>query len=164
MCYSLLIIFFLCFAGWYVFQFFRQWKSITSNRYVLNIVQGHHIQLRLHHPLFHNFQQFNSKASAAHHLIIQKEVDEVLAKGEVETSSGGVDFSSSLFVIPKHTGGLWPILNLKWFNCYLQIPPFQIPTIRHVQQLIQCGDFAFSMELQDAYLYFPNAKHHHHFL
>ena len=74
--------------------------------------------------------------ATTHHPTIQKEVDELLAKGAIEPSSGGAGFYSSVFVVPKHTGGLWPILNLKHFNCYLHIPSFKMPTIRHVQQLI----------------------------
>ena len=38
-----------------LFKFFDQWRSITSNRYVLNMVQGHHLQLRTCPPLFHDF-------------------------------------------------------------------------------------------------------------
>ena len=89
-----------------LFKFFDQWRSIMSNRFVLNIVQGHHLQLRSHPPLFHDFQQVNVKVVAAHHPIIQKEVDELLAKGATEPSSGGAGFYSSVFVVPKHTGCL----------------------------------------------------------
>ena len=32
------------------------------------------------------------------------------------------------------------------------------------RQLIQHGDYAFSIDLQDAYLHVPIVKHHHHFL
>ena len=85
-------------------------------------------------------------------------------KGVIEPSSGGACFYSSMFVVPKHTGGLWPILNLKQFNCYLHIPSFRMPTIRHVWQLIQHGDYAFSTDLQVAYLHIPIVKHHHNFL
>ena len=28
--------------------------------------------------------------------------------GVIEPSSGGAGFNSSMFVVPKHTGGLWP--------------------------------------------------------
>ena len=69
------------------------------------MVWGHHLQLRSHPPLFHNFQQFNVKAAAVHHPIIQKEVDELLAKGVIEPSSGA-GFYSNMFVVPKHTWGL----------------------------------------------------------
>ena len=68
----------------------------------------------------------------------------------IEPSSGGACFYSSVFVVPKHTGVLWPILNLKWFNHSLHIPSFKMPTIGHVWQLFQHGDYAFSIDLQDA--------------
>ena len=87
------------------------------------MVQSNHLQL-LCPPLSHNFQQFNVKAAAAHHPIIQKEVDELLAKGVIEPSSGGAGFYSSMFVVPKCTGGFWPILSLKQFNHYLHVPFF----------------------------------------
>ena len=147
-----------------LFKFFHQWRSTTSNRFVLNMVWGHHLQLRSHPPLFHDFQCFNVKVAAAHYPVIQKEVDELLAKGEKEISSGGAGFYSSMFVVPKYTVGLRPILNLKHFNCYMHIPSFKMPTLKHVQQLIQQGDFAFSIDLQDAYLHIPIVEHHHHFL
>ena len=83
------------------FKFLDQWRSITSNRFVLNMVRGHHLQLRSRPTLFHNFQHFNVKVPAAHHPVIQKEVDELLAKGAIEPSSGGAGFYSSVFVVPK---------------------------------------------------------------
>ena len=69
-----------------------------------------------------------------------------------------------MFVVPKHTGGLQPILNLKHFNCYMHIPSFKIPILKHVWQLIQCDDYAFSIDLHDAYLHIPIVKHHPCFL
>ena len=102
--------------------------------------------------------------AAAHHPVIQKEVDELLAKGAIEPSSGGTGFYFSMFLVPKCTGSLRPILNLKHFNHYMHIPSFKMLTFKHVQQLIQHGDYAFSIDLQDAYLHVPIVKQHHHFL
>ena len=79
-----------------VFKFFDQWRSITSNRFVLNMVWGHHLQLRSQPPLFCDFQHFNVKAA-----VIQEEVDELLAKGAIEPSSSGTGLYSSMFVVPK---------------------------------------------------------------
>ena len=56
------------------------------------------------------------------------------------------------------------MLNLKCFNCYMHIPSFKMPTLKHVWQLIQQGDYAFSIDLQDAYLQFPTVKHNCCFL
>ena len=43
----------------------------------------------------------------------RREVDELLAKGALEPLSGGAGFYSYVFVVPKCTGGLWPIVNLR---------------------------------------------------
>ena len=59
-------------------------------------------------------------------------VDELLAKVAIEPSSGGAGFYSIAFAVPKHTGFLWPILILKQF-VICTLPPFKMPTIRHVQ-------------------------------
>ena len=96
----------LLYAGWYTFPFFDQWRGITSNRFVCNMVQGHHLQLRCHPHLFCNFKQFNVKAAAVHHPIIQKEVDVLLSKGAIEPYSYDAGFYSSVVVVPKCTGGL----------------------------------------------------------
>ena len=89
-----------------LFKLFNQWRSITSNRFVLNMVWGHLLQLRSHPSLFLDFWHFNVKVVAAHHPVILREVDELLAKGAIEPSLGGAGFYSSMFVVPKHTGGL----------------------------------------------------------
>ena len=38
-----------------------------------------------------------------------------------------------------------------------------MPIIRHVWQCIQHGDYAFNIDLKDAYLHIPIIKHDHHF-
>ena len=89
-----------------LFRFFDQWKNITSNRFVLYMVWSHCLQLRSCPPLFCDFWQLNVKVAAAHHPVIQREVDGLLAKEAIEPSSGGAGFYSSVFVVPKQTGGL----------------------------------------------------------
>ena len=76
--------------------------------------------------------------------------------------TGGVGFYSCVFMASKIPGGLQPILNLKLFIHYMHIPTFKMPTIRHVWQLIQQGDFSFSVDLRDVYFHIP-VKHDHHF-
>ena len=78
-----------------------------------------------------------------------------MAKGAIEPSTDGAGCQSNTFVLPKFTGGVLSILNLKQFNHCIYIPAFKITTIRQSWQLIQQGNYAFSVDLQDAYLYRP---------
>ena len=80
-------------------KFLDQWRSITSNKIVLNMVWSHCLQLRSWPSLFCNFCQFIVKVAAAPHPTIQKKVDELLSKGAIEPSSGGAGFYSSVLFL-----------------------------------------------------------------
>ena len=147
-----------------LFKFLDQWKALHPTGLCLIWFGATIFSLDPVLPCSVTFWHFNVKAAAAHHPVIQKEVDELLAKGAIEPSSGGAGFYSSVFVVPKCTRGLRPILNLKHFNCFMHIPSFKMPTLKYVQQLIQQGDYAFSIDLQDAYLHVPIVKHNCWFL
>ena len=41
----------------------------------------------------------------------------------------------------------------------MHVSTFKMSAMRQVWQLIQQGDYAFSIDLKDAYLYIPIAKH-----
>ena len=69
------------------------------------MVMFHQLQLK-YCPAFHSFKQFNIKAALVHHPVIQKEVDELLAKGAIEPSTDTADFCSNVFMVPNHVGGL----------------------------------------------------------
>ena len=80
-------------------HFLDQWKSMPSYRFVLNTVKGHHLQLRCHPPLVYNFKWFNSKVATAHHPVIQKDMEEILAKVVTEPSTVGDGFYSNVLWI-----------------------------------------------------------------
>ena len=73
---------------------------------MLTVVKYHSLQLRCHFVLFQSFKQFNIKAAKSHHCTLQKKVDQLLAKGAIELSTGGAGFYSNVFIVPKCSGGL----------------------------------------------------------
>ena len=87
--YTFITIIFICCADLYPSKFLEQWKSITSSRFVLNMVKGHHLKFRCHLPLFHNFKWFHIKAAPVHHPITHEEVEELLTKDATEPLTGG---------------------------------------------------------------------------
>ena len=58
------------------------------------MVKGHHLQLWKWPLLFHDFKQFSIKAAKVQCSVIQEAVQELLAKGDIEPSSGGTGFYS----------------------------------------------------------------------
>ena len=46
------------------------------------------------------------KAAIVYPIVIQKEFDELFAKGAVEPTTGGAGFHGNVFVMTKHLSGL----------------------------------------------------------
>ena len=61
-----------------------QGKSITSNRFVFNIIEGQDLQLRCHSLLFCKFKQFNINIAVVHYPVRQRDIDELYFKGAIE--------------------------------------------------------------------------------
>ena len=98
---------------------------------------------------------------------LSQEIDTLLAKGAILPVNplrdpGG--FYSKYFLIPKKTGGLRPILDLRGLNLYMKSIPFHMLSIRDVLQAISPGDWFTLVDLKDAYFHVPIAPQHWRFL
>ena len=116
---------------------------------MFNVIKSHHLQHKCYSSLFNNYKKFLQLTI----LLFQKVVDELLAKSANEPCTSDVDFNYNMFVVPKHIGDLLSIINPKQLNCHMYIPTFKIPTIKHIWQLIQQGDYGFSVNCKDVYLH-----------
>ena len=93
-------IIFIWLCIWESSSIFVSMKSIMFNKFVMNEVKGHHLQLWCHPLLFCNFKN----AAAAHHPAIQKGINELLAKGATEQCTGFAGFYFNKSVVPEHMG------------------------------------------------------------
>ena len=64
-------------------------------------------------------------------------------------------FWSSVFAIPKKTGGFCPIFNLRRLNYHIFYEHFQMESLDSLRHLIQAGDWFTKIDLKDAYLTVP---------
>ena len=107
-------------ADWQTYKSLDQWRNITSNRLLLIWIEVTVFSLDaiVCYSMVLN-KWFSSSASAAHDPIMQKEVDELLAKGVWEPLTGGARFYSYGSVVPQCTSALWPIPYIKLFYQYM---------------------------------------------
>ena len=70
---------------------------------------------------------------------------------EVHPNSYG--FRSRLFTVPKKTGDLRPILNLRPLNQFIPQRHFKMETLKQVCTMINQGDYLTSIDLTDAFMH-----------
>jgi hypothetical protein len=80
-------------------------------------------------------------------------VKQAIEEVKPENRNDQLGFHSTLFTIPKKTGGERPVLNLKPLNRYLPRIPFKMETMKTICNLLQKGHYMTSIDLTDAFLH-----------
>jgi len=102
----------------------------------------------------------------SHTRVVEAEVLSLLEKGAIEKvldpSTPG--FYSRLFVVPKPNGKWRPVIDLKALNHFVKVPKFKMESLQSIWSALLPGNYAFSLDLQDAYFHIPIHKSHRKFL
>ncbi|RLU19404.1 hypothetical protein DMN91_007961 [Ooceraea biroi] len=142
--------------------FASSWREITSNPQVLEAITGYKIPFsRLPPPRPFLRESAFSVREAAH---CTAEIERLCRKGALviaEPTAG--QFLSSFFLIPKSSGGMRFILNLRDLNEYIS-PHFKMEDWRTVVSLMTPNSWMASVDLEDAYLLVPVHPSHKRFL
>ena len=143
-------------------HFQKRWEEITENSWVLSVVKkGYKIPF-LRKPSLSPTPVFLQQTES---LVLEEEVKKLLLKGAVEKiNPEGPGFYSRIFLVPKKNGKLRLIIDLSKLNAFLNIQSFKMETANKVRHSIQPNDWAFSLDLTDAYLHIPIHRQSRKFL
>ena len=64
-------------------------------------------------------------------------------------------FLSSLFMVPKKSGDLRPVINLRPLNMFIAYRHFKMENVSLVKDLLSPNDWMTSVDLKDAYFTVP---------
>lgn len=98
---------------------------------------------------------------------LNQEISALLDKGAIvpvdpQRDLGG--FYSRYFLVPKKTGDLRPVLDLRGLNMFLRTIPFHMLSTGEMIQALSHGEWVTTIDLKDAYFHIPIAEHHWRFL
>lgn len=134
-----------------IHSFMNEWKLITSDARILDIVKGCKIEFN-RGPPYQIKEPKPLKTSDKEREFIQAEINRLLAKGVlVPCHHEKGEFQSSIFVTPKKDGSFRLILNLKKFNKHVAYHHFKMESLQSVIQLMKKDCYMASVDLQDAY-------------
>ena len=141
--------------------FLDQWGEITTDSWVLSIIRGGlDLQFKRRPPLSVTPIPFSVPSDPQRVLLLDTEVSTLLQKAAIELvppSALDPGFYSRIFLVPKKTGGMRPVIDLSVLNTFLVVPHFKMETNRSIRASILPGMWTTSLDLADAYFHCPIA-------
>ena len=145
--------------------FIDQWKLITDDKWVLStIANGYKLEFQ-NLPPFSGIKE--THVNASNQAILNSEVESLLQKAAIEPvpfAQRQQGFYSTFFLVPKKSGELRAVINLRPLNQYLKTQHFKMDTLKTVFNLVKKGDWAISIDLKDAYFHILVHRKHRKYL
>ena len=134
-------------------SFVEGWKRITNDPYVLSIVaKGYRLRFTSPPLLRQTPWEIRSPQGPQEILGMREQITLMLQKNAItEVPPNSPGFYSNVFLVRKASGGWRPVIDLKNLNAHIHAPHFHMFMTSSVRK----GDYAFKIDLQDAYFHVP---------
>ena len=135
----------------------RVWESWGADAWVVQVLKfGYRIPFHSRPPLSSVPLPLPSYSpNSIRGLALSDAVCALVDKEAIEIAPPSPGYYSRLFVTPKVTGGLRPVIDLSLLNGWVAVSSFHMETAQSVLQSLRPGDWMVSLDLQDAYLQVP---------
>ncbi len=142
------------------------WLALPPSRWLLRTIRlGYAIQFARRPPKFRGVHFTSVKAVDAP--VLCAEIAVLLAKDAIEPvppADMRSGFYSPYFIVPKKSGGLRPILDLRVLNRALHKLPFRMLTQKRIFGCVRPLDWFAAIDLKDAYFHVSILPRHRPFL
>ena len=136
----------------------ENWRKITNDETVLDIVQYCHIEFWLGFNPVKSFCQA-SRFTPLESDIIDAEIQKLLDMKVIsEVDHSPNEFISQVFIVPKKDVEYRIILNLKELNQYIEYHHFKMDTFESVLKLVKPGCFFFINQCTPRVLFCANCN------
>ena len=86
-------------------------------------------------------------------------MNSLLSKGAIkQIPNSQAKFLSRQFTVPKKSGGLRPVINLKPLNQFLHLQTFKMEGLSNLEVILEPNDFMITIDLSDAYMTLPTEE------
>ena len=128
----------------------KEWEEITSNKFILDVVQGYVIEFIS--VLIQSSQPKQPKLEKHEEIALNALLEGLLQKRVIEKCAHEAgEFFSPVFLGPKKNGKYRMILNLKSLNKFISHIHFKMDTLQSCINLMTKNCFMASPDLTDAY-------------
>ncbi len=129
-----------------------KWKSITSDRWILNLVKGYRIEFK--NDPYQDFRPKPLRLDRNSQKLLDNALHEFLKVGIIECCNVDEEgFYSTLFPIAKKdkNAGARVIFDLSDLNFFIDTEHFKMDTVKHAIELVTPGCYFASIDFKNAY-------------
>jgi hypothetical protein len=131
--------------------FASRWREITQDPWVIRSVSDGYQVAFVEEPS-QTVSPDPISMSAVLFTVCDQEVKSLLLKGAIEpVKDAELFFISTIFAIPKPSGGFRPVINLRALNKFVYTEHFKMEGIPLLREMVRPGDFFTKIDLRDAY-------------
>ena len=135
-------------------NFVEGWKHITNDPCILCIVtKGFRLRFTSPPLVRQTPWEIRSPQGSEEILCMREQITLVLQKNVITEVPPG--FYSNVFLARKVSGVWHPVIDIKNLNTHIHAPHFCMFTTSSVLSSVRKGDYAFKIDLQDAYFHVP---------
>jgi hypothetical protein len=141
-------------------QYFQyQWRKSFGNSWVTSIVTHGYFPEWQDTPLL-KFTPISRRIyNDSDHQVFQREIHNLLDSGAIKELDSNVPcFTSSIFMVPKKTGDLRLVIDLRRLNQHVAYRHFKMESLDLVKSLIRREDYMVSIDLNQAFYHIPLAE------
>ena len=141
----------------------KDWKRISSDRWLLNTIQG--VEIPFIELPVQEVEPRPYKLSEEEVRFVDSELEVMVEKGIIERTYPAEDqVVSNIFLRPKKDGSFRFILDLTWVNTHVQYEHFKMHSLNTALEMMRPQCWMGSVDLKDAYYTVPIMKEHRKFL
>lgn len=147
-------------------RFYKEtWERLGANSFIMKIISGTRIPFSAKPPLVTPTTSlrklYHTKPSPEMTKMIEQLKDQGVLEKPAHSDPG---FLSRMFIIPKTSGGLRPIVDLRGLNAFVITRHFQLISHASVPDFLQKEDWMTKVDISNAYLHVPIRESHRRFL
>ena len=131
------------------------WFSLWRDTFIASQIKGVVLRIDNFEKFVSNFKPRDIPRSLETDILLDNEVNRFLSLGIIEESGREAgDFVSNIFAVPKKDGAIRLILNLKYFNTFIENIHFKMDGFNSILCSIKKGCFFYSLDIRDAFYSF----------
>ena len=138
-------------------QFLHHWEKFTTDVWVLSVIRGGlDLVFQERPPLSDSPIPMSQTSDKEKFRLLSEEVQSLLLKSvieEIPPTQSTPGFYSRLFLVPKKTGGMRPVIDLSILNSYLSVPHFKMETNRLIRACILPGIWTTTLDFSGVYFH-----------